>query len=436
MVRRTIFRTRYRLSQDGKCATAKRQRPFVAAVALAAWAWSGERPLSDVPGADVIRPAVVERAARAVVVIRTPRGQGAGFFLSRDGWLLTNAHVLSGAEAAEIETREGRRFPVQFVGACSLKQDLLLVKIAGTFEFLECADPQTVRVGDPVFVIGHPYGHNWTMSKGYIAAKRTEDGCPIIQYSADISPGNSGGPILTADGRVGGVATYLERRAIQFNDGSYTLDPSTVLKFGIGCEAFSTLMADARRGRMSLAEFTAWERRVLTAQLVSGITEKTHELLTDLAKGMAQLTVERSADPAAMGRRHSRSGGAAVLGNTEAFVQSAHRFRALGALLDQHAPGAERDEDVRRFCERWRSAMARANEAIDAIVAADGASLRRAGRLSRTVTDALQQSYVELGRAAGFAERIVSRYQAHLSDAAAVLKRMRDIRQSMGFRHP
>ena len=136
---------------------------------------------------------VIANLTRATVFIRTPSGHGSGFVISTNGYVLTNHHVIEGATRALVEFHDERRFPVHHVAAYSAELDIAMLKIdPGTYETLSFERPDAIHIGEPIYVMGHPHGHRWTLSKGYVAGKRIERGRPIIQFSADISPGNSG----------------------------------------------------------------------------------------------------------------------------------------------------------------------------------------------------------------------------------------------------
>ena len=206
---------------------------------------------------------IIAKATRATVIVRTKVGHGSGFIISTNGYLLTNYHVIEGAPQAVIEFNDGLKRPVLSALAYSPKTDLALLRIApGNYECLDLEDPKSITLGDPLFIIGHPHGHWWTLTKGYLAGKRREDGRPVIQFSADISPGNSGGPVMNLAGRVCGIATYIERQKLEFGDGKYVLDPSSVLKFGVAVDAFYGVTNKTFSKQYSLAELAAFNQRI------------------------------------------------------------------------------------------------------------------------------------------------------------------------------
>lgn len=155
------------------------------------------------------------RTAPAVVRIEVRddkfRGvsQGTGFFVSSDGLLVTNHHVIDGGAFATVETAEGATLFVEGVAAVDKVQDLALLKVkAAGLGCLVLSGAERPPVGTRVFAIGHPRGvKNSTLSEGLVSSVGVALGgdVPSIQTTAPVSPGSSGGPLLTADGRVVGV---------------------------------------------------------------------------------------------------------------------------------------------------------------------------------------------------------------------------------------
>ncbi len=140
--------------------------------------------------------------------------QGSGFFVSGDGLLVTNFHCIQGARNARIVTADGGRFVVKGVLAHNAKADLALLKVSGRVKaYLSLAKDRPPPVGTRVFAIGNPKGLTNTLSDGMISGLRAMAGeVHFLQTTAPISHGSSGGPLLTADGKVVGVttATYTD----------------------------------------------------------------------------------------------------------------------------------------------------------------------------------------------------------------------------------
>jgi serine protease Do len=140
-------------------------------------------------------------------------GEGSGFFISADGYAVTNYHVVNGAKSVEVKTDDGKTFTAKVVGSDE-KTDLALIKIDDRkdFPFVTFAE-NAPRIGDWVVAVGNPYGLNGSATAGIVSARGRDIGSgpydDFIQIDASINKGNSGGPTFNADGKVIGVNTAI-----------------------------------------------------------------------------------------------------------------------------------------------------------------------------------------------------------------------------------
>src|SRR3954470_15161679 len=161
---------------------------------------------------------VYESAKDSVAYITTGSGTGSGFVVFNDGYIVTNAHVVEGANGRiQAKIGDGKALTAQLVGE-DASTDLALLKVsASNLKPLTLADSSAVQVGDPAYAIGNPYGLDRTLTTGVVSALQREIDSPngfsiddVIQTDAAINPGNSGGPLFNAAGQVIGVNSQIE----------------------------------------------------------------------------------------------------------------------------------------------------------------------------------------------------------------------------------
>lgn len=145
---------------------------------------------------------------------RREQGLGTGFIISAEGYVLTNNHVVSGADEVMVKLSDGRELKGEIKGSDE-KFDLALIKIAdsNSLPFAELGDSDALEVGEWVMAIGNPFGLAHTVTAGIVSAKGRVIGSgpydDFIQTDASINPGNSGGPLFSAGGKVVGINTAI-----------------------------------------------------------------------------------------------------------------------------------------------------------------------------------------------------------------------------------
>jgi len=229
--------------------------------------------LDDAPLLDAYSQAVVstaEKISPSVVKIevaqagrsrsgepRERQGGGSGFVFAPDGLILTNSHVVHDATRIKVSLPDGRTFPAHTIGD-DPASDLAVIRIdAPNLVAAPLGDSRRLRVGQLAIAIGNPYGFQYTVTAGVISAlgrslrsysgRLIED---VVQTDASLNPGNSGGPLVTSDGRVVGVntATIQGAQGLCFAIGINTakfvagrlLQEGRILRSQIGVEAQNT----------------------------------------------------------------------------------------------------------------------------------------------------------------------------------------------------
>jgi serine protease Do len=144
---------------------------------------------------------------------RAVTGQGSGFFITADGYAVTNNHVVDNAKTVEITTDEGKTYSAKVIGT-DARTDIALIKVDGRsdFPYVKLAE-KTPRVGDWVVAVGNPFGLGGTVTAGIVSARGRDIGAgpydDFIQIDASVNKGNSGGPTFDMDGNVIGVNTAI-----------------------------------------------------------------------------------------------------------------------------------------------------------------------------------------------------------------------------------
>ncbi len=153
---------------------------------------------------------IVERTLPSVVRVVTSRGkaggEGSGVVISRDGYLLTNHHVVEGATSIAVQLSDDRELPATLIAA-DAPTDIAVLKIeAAGLPAISFGDSSRVRIGDYALAIGNPFGVGTTVTLGIVSAKGEGD---YLQTDAAINPGNSGGPLLNIAGDLIGINTAI-----------------------------------------------------------------------------------------------------------------------------------------------------------------------------------------------------------------------------------
>ena len=172
-----------------------------------------DNPLRGTPFEDFFKRFGQEPGPRRLPRRQYTLGQGSGFFISADGYAVTNNHVVDKAEHVDVTTDDGKTYTAKVIGTDD-RTDIALIKIEGhrEFPFVQLADKQP-RIGDWVLAVGNPFGLGGSVTAGIVSARGRDIGAgpydDFIQIDAAVNKGNSGGPTFDLDGNVIGVNTAI-----------------------------------------------------------------------------------------------------------------------------------------------------------------------------------------------------------------------------------
>ena len=156
-----------------------------------------------------------------------PQSLGSGFIISKDGYVLTNNHVVDGADEIIVRMNDRSEYKAKLIGA-DKRSDLALLKVDGkNLPAVQIGDSDKLKPGQWVFAIGSPFGFDYSVTKGIISALNrslpTENYVPFIQTDVPINPGNSGGPLLNMKGEVIGINSQIYTRSGGFMGLSFAI---------------------------------------------------------------------------------------------------------------------------------------------------------------------------------------------------------------------
>ena len=258
---------------------------------------------------------------------RKPRhlyGEGSGFLISRDGYILTNNHIVGDADKITVKTSDGRDFEAQLIGT-DPESEVAVIKIEGDdFPYLEAGDSAELQIGEVVIAIGNPFGLNESVTFGHVSAKgrdevRIADYENFIQTDASINPGNSGGPLINVKGEVIGINT-----AIYSKTGG---------NLGIGF-AIPINMATSIKDQLIISG------EVIRGYLGIGIQEVTPELAPHFELKNAEGIIIGAVEPGSAAEKAGLKTGEVILELNGNKVGGIGRFRND---IASHAPGSEQE---------------------------------------------------------------------------------------------
>jgi len=207
--------------------------------------------------------------------------QGAGFFISSDGYAVTNRHVVEDNQTVDITTDDGKSYTARVIGR-DAKSDLALIKVDGRTDFAVARlSDRAPRVGDWVLAVGNPFGLGGTVTAGIVSARERDIGTgaddDYIQIDAPVNKGNSGGPAFDIDGRVIGVNT-----AIYSPSGG-----SVGIAFAIPADTVKSVAMQLKRDGVVRRGFLGVQMQPVTPELAEalGLARPDGALITDQQPG-------------------------------------------------------------------------------------------------------------------------------------------------------
>lgn len=238
---------------------------------------------------------IADDSKNAVVRIENDLGDqvgiGTGFVVREDGRIATNLHVIAGGGDVTVRLADGSSFPVERVIAIDENRDLAVVQIgADDLPVLPLGDSDQVSAGDRVVAIGNPLRLDYTVSDGLISSVRALEEDVILQISAPISQGSSGGPLFNVYGEVIGVATLVSSQGQNLNFGvpvNY-LRPLVSREGGETLEEFSERFEAPERPRSQVETDTGTIVRTVPKHEVSVLDDCSDKQILEVFQGITR----------------------------------------------------------------------------------------------------------------------------------------------------
>lgn len=215
------------------------------------------------------------------VVEHKAQGLGSGVIVSAEGHVLTNEHVVAGMQEIRVQLTDGRIEPAELMGS-DVVTDIALLKIKGPVPALPFGDSDRVRVGQPVFAVGNPFGLQETVTQGIVSAKGRavqDSGVEFLQTDAAVNEGNSGGPLLNVRGEIVGINSAIYSKS----KGGGWLGISFAIPSNVARDAMERILREGRVQRHTLGVATTSLKPSMAAQF--GLREPVGALITSVKPG-------------------------------------------------------------------------------------------------------------------------------------------------------
>jgi S1-C subfamily serine protease len=273
---------------------------------------------------------------------------GSGFVIDKDGYILTNAHVVEGADSVDVSFDEsGDSIPADVKGV-DTDSDVAVLKVDPSdvkhLTPVPLGDSSKVAVGDPVIAIGNPFGYSRTVTTGIVSGLQRQIQAPngftisnVIQTDASINPGNSGGPLMDANGRVIGINSQIATGGGQGSVG---------IGFAVPIDTAKKLLPDLKAGETIERAYLGVQMQGVTRQLAEDLN-----LAADHGALIAEVTPGSPADKAGLrGGRTGTTDGIAAGGDLIVAIDGKEMRDedAVAAAVAEHKPGDRIDIEYYR----------------------------------------------------------------------------------------
>ena len=267
---------------------------------------------------------------------------GSGFVVDEDGTIITNAHVVEGADSVQVRFDENGEFVDADVKGVDTSTDIAVLKInpsdvSGGLTPIPLGDSSKAQVGDPVIAIGNPFGYSRTVTTGIVSGLQREIQAPngftipdVIQTDASINPGNSGGPLLDANGRVIGINSQIATGGGQGSVG---------IGFSVPVNTAKRLLPDLKAGETVQHAYLGVQMQDVTDQLAEDLN-----LAADKGALVVEVTKGSPAEKAGLrGGRTQTGQGVAAGGDliVEVDGKPVSDSSEVAAAISQKRPGDE-----------------------------------------------------------------------------------------------
>ena len=188
---------------------------------------------------------IIAKVKPATVYIETTEGVGSGMIIDAEGYILTNAHVVAGVSTTKVKLSDGQLYSAEVKGRDEII-DIAILKISGqNFPFVKFGDSDAIAQGNNVFTLGYPFGLEGDVSfkEGTISRRISDGNVTFLETSAEIHPGNSGGPLVNHFGEVVGI------NSAGFGESIEGVTIGETIKLAIPINVAKDLIADLKNGR-------------------------------------------------------------------------------------------------------------------------------------------------------------------------------------------